>query len=34
MVRLDPTQLQDWQIAQEAENSMKPVKQLASEWGV
>ncbi|MFA7178938.1 MAG: formate--tetrahydrofolate ligase, partial [Dehalococcoidales bacterium] len=34
MVRLDPTQLQDWQIAQEAEKTMKPVSQLAAEWGI
>jgi formate--tetrahydrofolate ligase len=34
MVRLDPTQLQDWQIAQEAEKTMKPVSQMAAEWGI
>lgn len=34
MVRLDPTQLQDWQIAQAAEEWMKPVSQLAAEWGI
>ncbi|MDD2252222.1 MAG: formate--tetrahydrofolate ligase [Dehalococcoidales bacterium] len=34
MVRLDPTQLQDWQIAQAAEEWMKPVGQLAAEWGI
>ena len=34
MVNLDATKLQDWQIAEEAENSMKPVKQLAEEWGL
>ena len=34
MTKLDPTQLKDWQIAQEAEKSMKPVAQLAKEWGI
>ena len=34
MVNLDATKLQDWQIAKAAEESMIPVKQLASEWGV
>ncbi|XUX01295.1 MAG: formate--tetrahydrofolate ligase [Dehalogenimonas sp.] len=31
---LDPTKLQDWQIAEEVEKSMKPVHRLASEWGI
>jgi formate--tetrahydrofolate ligase len=31
---LDPTKFQDWQIAEEAEKTMKPVSQLAAEWGI
>ena len=31
---LDPTKLEDWQIAEEAEKHMKTVKQLADEWGI
>ena len=31
---LDPTKLQDWQIAEEAEKNMKSVQQLADEWGI
>ncbi|HEX78531.1 MAG TPA: formate--tetrahydrofolate ligase, partial [Dehalococcoidia bacterium] len=31
---LDPTKLKDWQIAEEAEKHMKPVVQLAEEWGI
>ncbi len=31
---LDATKLQDWQIAEEAEKHMKPVQQLAEEWGI
>ncbi|MFC1874752.1 formate--tetrahydrofolate ligase [Chloroflexota bacterium] len=31
---LDPTKLQDWQIAEEAEKHMKPVRQSAEEWGI
>ena len=31
---LDATKLQDWQIAEEAEKHMKPVSQLAEEWGI
>ena len=31
---LDPTKLADWQIAEEAEKYMKPVHQLADEWGI
>ena len=34
MVKLDPTQLQDWQIAEETEKTMKSVSQLAAEWGL
>lgn len=34
MVKLDPTRLQDWQIAEETEKTMKPVSQLAAEWGL
>ena len=30
---LDATKLADWQIAEEAEKHMKPVQQLADEWG-
>ena len=31
---LDPTKMKDWQIAEAAENSMKPVSQLAREMGL
>ncbi|UCG55321.1 MAG: formate--tetrahydrofolate ligase [Dehalococcoidia bacterium] len=31
---LDATKLKDWQIAEEAEKHMKPVQQLADEWGI
>ncbi len=31
---LDPTKLQDWQIAEEAEKTMKPVSRLAADWGI
>ena len=31
---LDATKLKDWQIAEEAEKHMKPVVQLAQEWGI
>ncbi|APV44224.1 formate--tetrahydrofolate ligase [Dehalogenimonas formicexedens] len=31
---LDPTKLQDWQIAEESEKSMRPVSRLAAEWGI
>lgn len=31
---LDPTKLKDWQIAEEVEKYMKPVHQLAEEWGI
>ncbi|ADK83069.1 formate--tetrahydrofolate ligase [Sediminispirochaeta smaragdinae] len=32
--KLDPTIMQDWEIAAEAEKSMKPIQQLAEEFGV
>jgi formate--tetrahydrofolate ligase len=31
---LDPTNLQDWQIAEEAEKTMKPVSRLGADWGI
>jgi len=31
---LNATKLKDWQIAEEAEKHMKPVQQLADEWGI
>lgn len=34
MGTLDPTKHHDWQIAEEAEKNMKPVSQLASDWGI
>jgi formate--tetrahydrofolate ligase len=34
LTQLDPTKLADWQIAEEAEKYMKPVVQLAEEWGI
>jgi formate--tetrahydrofolate ligase len=33
-VKLDPTKLQDWQIAEAAEENMKPIHQLADEMGL
>ena len=33
-MKLDPTKMQDWQIAQAAEETMKPVSQLADELGL
>ncbi len=33
-MKLDPTKLKDWQIAEAAEQSMKPVSQLAGELGL
>jgi formate--tetrahydrofolate ligase len=33
-MRLDPTKLKDWQIAEAAEETMKPVSQLAKELGL
>ena len=31
---LDPTKMEDWQVAEEAEKHMKTVVQLADEWGI
>ena len=31
---LDPTQMADWQIAEEAEKYMTPVTELADNWGI
>ena len=33
-MKLDPTKLEDWQIAEAAEEQMKPVCQLANEMGL
>ena len=33
-MKLDPTKMQDWQIAEAAEEKMKPVSQLADELGL
>lgn len=33
-MKLDPTKLEDWQIAEAAEEKMKPVRQLADEMGL
>ena len=33
-MKLDPTKMKDWQIAEAAEQSMKPVSQLAAELGL
>ncbi|MHC4639684.1 MAG: formate--tetrahydrofolate ligase [Planctomycetota bacterium] len=33
-MKLDPTKLQDWQIAEAAEENMKPIHQLADEMGL
>jgi len=33
-MKLDPTKMKDWQIAEAAEEEMKPVKQLANEMGL
>ena len=33
-MKLDPTKMQDWQIAEAAENNMKSVHQLADELGI
>ncbi len=33
-MKLDPTKLKDWQIAEAAEETMKPIKQLADELGL
>ncbi len=34
MVKLDPTKMKDWQIAEAAEESMKSIKELADELGL
>lgn len=34
MTTLDPTQMADWQVAEEAEKTMKPVTQLGAELGL
>jgi len=34
MTKLDPTTMQDWQIAEAAEENMKPLYQLARDLGV
>ena len=33
-MKLDPTKMKDWQVAEAAEESMKPVSQLADEMGL
>ena len=33
-MKLDPTKMQDWQIAEAAEKTMKPISQLAKELGL
>ena len=33
-MKLDPTKMKDWQIAEAAEEGMKPVSQLAQEMGL
>ena len=33
-MKLDPTKMEDWQVAEAAEETMKPVKQLADELGL
>jgi len=33
-MKLDPTKMKDWQIALEAEKTMKPISQLAQEIGI
>ena len=33
-MKLDPTKMKDWQIAEAAEENMKPVRQLADELGL
>ena len=34
IIKLDPTKMKDWQIAEAAEKEMKPVRQLADELGL
>ena len=33
-MKLDPTKMKDWQVAEAAEETMKPVRQLAEEMGL
>jgi len=33
-MKLDPTKMKDWQIAEAAEETMKPVRRLADEMGL
>ncbi|MEI6877155.1 MAG: formate--tetrahydrofolate ligase, partial [Spirochaetota bacterium] len=33
-MKLDPTQLKDWQIAEAAEKTMKPIARVAAEMGL
>jgi len=33
-MKLDPTKMKDWQIAEAAEENLKPIKQLAGELGL
>ena len=33
-MKLDPTKMKDWQIAEAAEEEMKPISQLAAEMGL
>ena len=33
-MKLDPTKMKDWQVAEAAEETMKPVRQLAKEMGL
>jgi len=33
-LKLDPSQLKDWQIAEKAEEQMKPITKIAADWGI
>ena len=33
-MKLDPTKMKDWEVAEAAEETMKPVRQLADELGL
>lgn len=33
-MKLDPVQMKDWEIAEEAEKNMKPINQIAEEFGI
>ena len=33
-MKLDPTKMEDWQVAEAAEENAKPIKQLADELGI